>query len=384
MNDDIFKKFGLHHNALEEAAKTLGTHKSIFDGQARLTQQLHPSASLIEEALSARSAAEEMLAASGTASLGDLIAQATPSLSALGAAATMFERPELDAIKTLQRQLSATPYAEIFERYRLGTDVVSSAMDAMHTPWLDIHNQVRSITAFTELHGIGHALATVPSFDDHLTQALRIDLGDWRGPLVMDATALLDATVRKQFYIDRGYDPALIEFPTEALRGGMRSAGLYVPEGAVEEEETVEAGFMRTNEAHDRLMRFEYHLREFIDAKMTKAFGPRWIKQRVPENVRLNWERKRDIDRSAKRQERPLIGYADLTDYPPIILRRDNWADIFEDIFAHGSSVEESFRRLYPVRNCTMHAALLTPDDALFLLVEVKRLGLAFGLTLDP
>lgn len=86
------------------------------------------------------------------------------------------------------------------------------------------------------------ASATLPSFDDHLTQALRNDLGDWRGPLVMDATALLDATVRKQFYIDRGYDPALTEFPTVALRYGMQSAGLYVPEGAVDARRTSRPG----------------------------------------------------------------------------------------------------------------------------------------------
>lgn len=152
----------------------------------------------------------------------------------------------------------------------------------------------------------------------------------------------------------------------------------------MDDEEEVEAGFMRTNEAHNRLMRFEYHLGTFIDATMTKAFGPGWIKQRVPEPVRLNWERKRNIDRAAKREERALIEYSDLTDYPPIIMRKDNWTEVFEGTFGHKPSVEESFRRLYPVRNCTMHAALLTPDDALFLLVEIKRLGLAFGLALEP
>lgn len=55
---------------------------------------------------------------------------------------------------------------------------------------------------------------------------------------------------------------------------------------------------------------------------------------------------------------------------------------MFGELFQHKPSVEESFRRLYPVRICTMHARPITADDALFLLVEIKRLSKAMGLDL--
>lgn len=385
MVDDVFKGFGLPQSALEEAARSLGTHNSLLEGQYRIEKLLGPNTNLVKQALGAQSVIDEVLATSGARAVNELIAQSTPGLVALEAAHSMFQRPEMDALNALKQQLSTNRFTDIFERYHMETRAVSAAMEAMRSPWLDMHNQARSITAFVELHGIGHALATVPSFDDHLTIALRTELGDWRGPLVMDATALLDPTARTQFYVARGFDVALTDFPPEALRDGLQSAGLYKPADPVQDDaqengEELEQGFMRTNEAHDRLMRFEYHLRVFIDGKMTETFGPRWIRQRVPEQVRRNWEQKRDADRAAKRPERALIDYSDLSDYPPIIMRNDNWRDVFGDIFGHKSSVEESFRRLYPVRNCTMHASLITPNDALFLLVEVRRLGQAFGL----
>jgi hypothetical protein len=387
MDDGVFKKFGLPQSALEEAARTLLTHSSLFEEQNRFEKLRLSDTNFLTKALSTSSATDELLAKTAAGTFAELIAPSTPGFAALETAHSMFQRPEIDALIALQQKLSTTPFADIFERYHMETSAVSAAMEAMRSPWLDMHNQARSITAFAELHGIGHALATVPSFDDHLTLALRTDLGDWRGPLKMDSTALLDRTARTEFYVARGFDTALTDFPPEALRDGLQSAGLYeraepVQEGAQQDGEDLEAGFMRTNEAHDRLMRFEYHLRAFVDAKMTESFGPGWIRQRVPEHVRNNWERKRDGDRAANRPERVLISYSDLSDYLPIIIRNDNWKDLFGDIFGHKPSVEESFRRLYPVRNCTMHASLLTQDDALLLLVELMRLGQAFGFKL--
>ena len=285
----------------------------------------------------------------------------------------------------LQESLTQSGIAEVLDRYRLEADVVSRAMTEMKSPWLDFQNQLESISALTELHGMGHLLATMPNFDDHVTAALRVDLGDWRGPLAFNPPALLDHVTRSEFYIARGFDPALTAFPAPAFLNGLKSAGLYeVPEQTDTDPEgdDTEAGFMRTNEAHDRLMRFEYRLRMFIDEAMTLAIGPDWIRHRVPEPIRKAWEEKKNRGIAAGESEQPLIAYADFTDYVAIIIRKDNWRDVFGTMFQHKPSVEESFRRLYPVRVCTMHARLITQDDALFLLVEVKRLSKAMGLDL--
>jgi hypothetical protein len=70
----------------------------------------------------------------------------------------------------------------------------------------------------------------------------------------------------------------------------------------------------------------------------------------------------------------PLIAYADFTDYPIVICKRDNWREVFEPLFGRQESVRESFQRLYPVRLDTMHARPIIKDDELMLYVETRRL----------
>lgn len=381
MNDDLFRKLQLQETALRRAARELQPWQNIVAEQERFARIVDPHRGMLEEATRASRLIDEALGRNGVA---DLAAQAAAA-SALPGFAQRFRLPELEALTALQKSLTQPSILDTLDRYRLEADIVSRAMAEMKSPWLDLQNQLGSVAALTELHGMGHVLATLPSFNDHVTTALRVDLGDWRGPLALDPPALLDPVTRSEFYIARGFDPALTDFPAPAFRDGLASAGLYEPTEVTDTEpegDEAEAGFMRTNEAHDRLMRFEYRLRLFIDESMTLAIGQDWIRHRVPEPLRTAWEDKKKRGLAAGEAEQPLIAYADFTDYVAIIIRRDNWRDVFGDLFQHKPSVEESFRRLYPVRICTMHARPITADDALFLLVELKRLSKAMGFDL--
>jgi len=372
-DDDAFKNLHLPETALQRAVRDLQPLQSVFAEQERLARIIEPYRGVLDEATRTSRLIDEALGRNGIA---DLMAQTA-------AMAERFRLPELEAIAALRNNLVQPGILEALDRYRLEADVVSRAMAEMKSPWLDLQNQLASVSALTELHGMGHAIATLPSFDDQVTTALRIDLGDWRGPLALDPPALLDPTTRSEFYIARGFDPGLTDFPVPAFRDGLTSAGLYeAPDEDEEEADDTEAGFMRTNEAHDRLMRFEYRLRIFIDEAMTLAIGADWVRHRVPEPMRTAWEDKKNRGLAAGEAEQPLIAYADFTDYVGIIIRKDNWRDVFGEMFQHKPSVEESFRRLYPVRICTMHARPITQDDALFLLVEIKRLGKAMGFDL--
>lgn len=58
-----------------------------------------------------------------------------------------------------------------------------------------------------------------------------------------------------------------------------------------------------------------------------------------------------------------------------------NWETVFKGIFGRREDVRESFQRLYPIRNATMHAGILTLDDELFLRVETRRILKAIGAT---
>lgn len=305
-----------------------------------------------------------------------------------------FRLPEMQEVQKLfhQHNESGTMAAirSMQQAWKGQTAELQSAMEAMRKPWLDSKNLMQSFTGFAELQGIGHALRTLPPFDESLAEQLRADLGDWQAPLSLAPETLVDPFVRTELYLARGLNPTLTAFPANAFLESTTIADLRPPppqvadvysgerdEGASDNEED---GLTRTNAAHDRLMRFETQVRRFIDDQMTAAFGPKWVKQRVPEAIWKTWDEKRLRAQDAGEPEWPLIAYADFTDYVTIITRKDNWDGVFAPVFRRQTLVQESFQRLYPIRICTMHARLITQDDELYLLVETKRLLRAMGL----
>lgn len=211
-------------------------------------------------------------------------------------------------------------------------------------------------------------------------------MGDWRDPITLRMDALTDPVERTAFYVERGLNTELTDFPEEAFHSGLSLAGVtedlpaliakYGPPAPLAATGEDEQAFMRTNKAHERLLRFESQIRQFIEFVMTKAFGDKWMKQQLPKGMLEKWMEKKEKTERTGGQPWPLIAYADFTDYEPIICNKGNWK-AFEPFFGRMESVRESLQRLYPIRICTMHARLITKDDELFLFVETKRLTMA-------
>ena len=180
----------------------------------------------------------------------------------------------------------------------------------------------------------------------------------------------------------------MTEFPADAFDEATTVAGIkrrpprpipayrYEAEYQLGEEEEE---FERTNAAHDRLQRFECHVREFIDRKLRAVLGEDWIKHRVSGEIRRAWINKQKKAVDEGQPQRPLMAYADFTDYEKIIVRSDNWEDVFRQVFRRKTLVQESLQRLYPIRLCTMHARIITQDDELYLCAETHRLLRAMG-----
>jgi hypothetical protein len=254
----------------------------------------------------------------------------------------------------------------------------------MRTPWLDTQEVMRSVAGFAELQGIGAALVNMPSFGDSLASALRIDLGDWRDSIAWRPEMFTDLAARSDLYVSLGFNVALTDFPAPAFEQSLDIAGLRrdppplvnrygAPIPRVNDDDE-EQGLARTNTAHDWLLRLETQLREFIDERMTRAFGPDWPKRRLPNGLYEAWREKKRKAKEAGGREWPLVAYADFTDYERVICKSDNWREIFAVFFGRPESVRESFQRLYPIRLDTMHARPITQDDELLLYVETKRL----------
>lgn len=266
-------------------------------------------------------------------------------------------------------------------------DEIKLAMDSMRQPWIDKNNILGSIAGFSELIDIGKQIKLSQPFDESFAEHLRMNLGDWREPITIDHNNFLNSDVRTEFYLNQGFDPALTAFPSAAFVETTNLAGLRQDSLEIEVEENIddddndieERGLIRTNEAHGTILRLERQLRKFIDSRMLQAFGEHWIKQRVPNDVYKSWLEKREKAEHAGEKIARLIDYADFTDYQKIILRKDNWNEVFKVIFIRDTLVIECLQRLYPIRICTMHARLITQDDELYLMCESKRLMKAMG-----
>ncbi len=282
--------------------------------------------------------------------------------------------------------------AKIIRPYEKDLSSILSTMESMQSSWLNTLAAADSILGFTRLQGIGHALNTMPAFGPELTESLRLALGDWTKSIRWSSKIFSDPLARTSFYAAQGLDPNLTLFPPRAFDEILTESNLQIEPIPIveeyahdyghnlEEDDDEEDAFLRTNEAHDVLQRFEIQLRRFIDERMTAAFGSNWIRYRVNPRTQQAWVEKRQNDIKAGREAGPLIAYADFNDYVRIITRRDNWTNIFEEVFQVKTSVEESFRRLHPIRICTMHARPITQDDELFLRAEVVRIRRSIGI----
>jgi len=294
-----------------------------------------------------------------------------------------FRLPEMDEAARLVMEFRENPLSEMLTRYAPLESSLQQAMESMRTPWLDAHEAMKSMAGFAEMQGIGHALRSMPAFDESLAASLRLELGDWRDTITWPPEIFTDLAARADFYVGLGFNAALTDFPLPAFEQSLDIAGLrrelpplveeYGPPVRPAEGDE-EQGLARTNAAHDRLQRLERLLRKFIDEEMTRAFGTDWPKRRLPNGLYDQWHEKKRKAEQAGAEERPLVEYADFTDYVPVICRADNWREVFGPFFNRPESVRESFQRLHPIRLDTMHARLITQDDELLLHVEVKRL----------
>jgi HEPN superfamily Swt1-like protein len=302
-----------------------------------------------------------------------------PARAAFESFERSFRLPEFSEASRLASELAAS-HEKVMSRARgvaapLGAikfdDLFSSntelekAMQVMRTPWLSRDNPLLSAHAFGELFALGRAVNTVAPFGADLGEALP-------RPIFENPVA------RSQFYYETGLDASLTEFTPEAFDEGMSLAGLPVRLDE-DSERNEEDGLSRNECAYRQLLRFERELRHFLERVMAEAFGPDWIKQRTPPGMTDSWKEKRQSAIDKGEEEKPLIEYADFTDYTRIIERNDNWKEVFTLFFHRREDVRESFMRLFPVRICTMHARIITLDDELLLRLEIQRIRRAIS-----
>ncbi|HKL70744.1 Swt1 family HEPN domain-containing protein [Salibaculum sp.] len=382
MTEGKFKKLTAQLQPLVDIERALGGNNAL----ARIAKDMEHQKNVLSAAYGP---VEELRRSGVLAALTEQGGNFAELQKQLALSTDRFKLPEFKLATELMEAYRADHASELVKHFKDHQDYLRRATEAIRSPWLDMQAQMRSVGAFADIQSMGFALHNIPAFDDRLTELLRLDLGDWQDRINFPKKIFDDPLARSAFYQERGFDPALTAFPTDAFGESLDIAGLRGAPAPiidaydyeeVREEDEQEAEFARTNAAHGRLQRFETQLRQFIDEQMTKAFGDQWIKHHVPGDMRKSWIDKRERARANGEVDHPLIAYADFSDYVPIITQKNNWNEVFKPVFSRPTFVQESFQRLYPIRICTMHARMITQDDELYLYVETKRVLSAIGI----
>lgn len=113
----------------------------------------------------------------------------------------------------------------------------------------------------------------------------------------------------------------------------------------------------------DSLLMLEEKMRQCIENALGKL-SPNWWKERIPDDVRKNSEDKKIRNEKPwpwlEQKDRPLICYLDFNDYEKVIVRNDNWRDIFKLIFKDQTITVAKLRELDLIRNDIAHNRKLT------------------------
>lgn len=299
----------------------------------------------------------------------------TTALAARERYEDLFRLPGIaETSRLLQETLSVRSAAD-----RFGIDLTASrltaSMQTMRAPWMHLDHAAASVQSFTEICAIGEALRLHNPFEDSISAALRTSLGDWRGVATLPSAIFTEPVARTSFYEEHGFDLSITNFTVPAFDEATALAGLGLELEADGDEDDEDV--LRSEAALRQFHRFERRFRKWLDAVMTAAFGPHWIKHRVPGAVLQVWKENREKEVRAGLAQRALLEYADWGDYITIVVRRDNWDDVFKAVFRRPETVKESFTRIIPVRHCLMHSRLVTQPDDLFARVEMRRILLA-------
>ncbi len=261
---------------------------------------------------------------------------------------------------------------------------LTSLAESIRTPWIDAARVGQSFEALAGLTTIGRAISHRP-FEQDSSRALRSLLGDWTEVRSRPRVPRRPAA-RVELYRQLGMDARLVDVPDDAFDEVLAVTGIVVPEmftPAIEVVETPEGEDTEVKRrmlaAYDLLFSLETALRDYVQKIMSDRYGANWETQRVPGAVLNAWREKRRAGQDRGEGTYPLVAYADFSDYLPIIIRKDNWNEVFSQVFQNQPDLQVAFQRLQPLRIATMHARPITKADLLLITSEVHRIFEAIG-----
>lgn len=301
----------------------------------------------------------------------------TPEIAAAG---NLFKQLEESHFFLIVRQLEESPFFAITRQVGLVAESIESRLKHLSAPAMAISNLSNSISGYLKLEIIGTILLEQQTYEEKVVDAFRLEFGDWRDPITFREEA--SENTRRSLYEKQGFDEELVDFSDEGFGEIIEVTnikrplseienifGPLIPEGMSDRASTSE----HERQAYDWLRSLETAIRIFIDKVMHRAFGEDWPKHRLPNNLYKDWCEKRHQSTQNGYPPRPIIDYADFSDYLRIIEKKDNWSSVFSSYWVRQEDIRESFQRLRAARNNTMHARAVLKEDLIIIYSEGRR-----------
>jgi hypothetical protein len=117
--------------------------------------------------------------------------------------------------------------------------------------------------------------------------------------------------------------------------------------------------------AYETLFSIETLLREFIIESLTESIGPKWYKQ-LSNDLLDKYKAAQKIETSSYWKSHIChhpIYYLDFPDLHKIIIRRDNWRNVFSATFHKEEVISGHLVSLEPIRNKIAHNRLISKFD---------------------
>ena len=105
------------------------------------------------------------------------------------------------------------------------------------------------------------------------------------------------------------------------------------------------------------LKNLEQIIRKLIEQELSEI-NKNWWKQLIPGDVKQDAEGRKNDDESRKDwnfKKQSLINYIDFTEYAKIIIRKNNWNDVFQYVFRDKNKIDSKLKEIEPIRNAISH-----------------------------
>ncbi len=283
-------------------------------------------------------------------------------------------RPTESAVKLFALETPGDKLPFYLASRDIWANELAAKINSLDVKWAAPGQLRESVSAFANLSLLSKAIQSRPPFGAETSRLMTTALGgipiDMEGepPLVRDLAA-----------VDAGLNPELIAFPPGIYDDVIKAAGFnwdgLVPSPPLPIENATNGYSAKFDPTHNTIfVAVEQRLRRFVSQQLKGQVGHGWVKQRVPDMVRQRWSERQNQERSEQRPVFALIEYADFMDLHDIIVKNDNWKELFCHVFKDKDDFSVSLRRLHPIRKALAHSRPLGRADILTLAAETRRI----------